>query len=69
MVSKIVAWKAIHEPRCKEQALLRVQVYDSLLSALGEKGLDAELIIESTQLLHIFQERHVGVINTLWLRS
>jgi hypothetical protein len=63
MVSKIVARKAIHEPRCKEQARLQVQVYDSA------KGLDAELIIESTQLLHIFQERHVGVINTLWLRS
>jgi hypothetical protein len=43
-----VARKEIHEPRCKEQARLQVQVYDSA------KGLDAELIIESTQLLHIF---------------
>lgn len=38
MVSKIVAWKAIHEPRCKEQARLQVQVYDSAAECPQGKG-------------------------------
>jgi hypothetical protein len=53
----------------KNGLCLPVQVQVQLLSATGEEGLDAELIIQSTQLLHIFQKCHVGVIDTLWLRS
>jgi hypothetical protein len=53
----------------KNRLAFRLRFMTQQLSVLREKGLDAELIIESTQLLHIFQERHVGVINTLWLRS
>jgi hypothetical protein len=53
----------------KNRLAFRFRFMTQQLSVLREKGLDAELIIESTQLLHIFQERHVGVINTLWLRS
>lgn len=53
----------------KNEIMFRFRFMTKLLTAIREKGLDAELLIEGTQLLHILQECHVGVINALWLRS